>query len=111
MPKRRKTEKHAPRVALSASDLENRIMPPLRGRKSCRKLKGVGFVYVGSLGREPNWFARPVPSLVSDACRRDFVTALAKVTGDFFRRLVVARFAHLIWLGCQVPTLARTMPM
>jgi hypothetical protein len=58
-------------------------MAPLRGLKSCRKLKGVGFYYVGSFGREPNWFARPVPSRVSDACRREFVTALAKVRQEF----------------------------
>ena len=58
-------------------------MAPLRGRKSCAKLKGVAFYYVGSFGREPNWFARPVPSRVSDACRRQFVTALAKVRQKF----------------------------
>jgi hypothetical protein len=33
-------------------------------------LEGIGFVYVGSFGQEPNWFARPLPSRVSDACRR-----------------------------------------
>jgi len=58
-------------------------MAPLRARKSCAKLKGVAFYYVGSFGREPNWFARPVPSRVSDVCRRQFVTALAKVRQEF----------------------------
>jgi hypothetical protein len=51
-------------------------MAMLRGHKSWAKLKGVGFVSVGSFGQEPNWFARPIPSRVSDACRREFVTAL-----------------------------------
>jgi len=31
----------------------------LRELKSCAKLKGVAFVFVGSVGQEPNWFARP----------------------------------------------------
>jgi hypothetical protein len=96
MPRQRKTDKHSPRVALSASDLENRIMASLRRRKSCRKLKGVGFFYVGSLGREPNWFARPVPSRVSDACRREFVTALAKVRQEFDLELAKEVRAHLV---------------
>jgi hypothetical protein len=72
-------------------------MAPLRGRKSCRKLKGVGFVYVGSLGREPNLFARPVPSRVSDACRREFVTALAKVRQKFDLELAKEVRAQLSW--------------
>jgi hypothetical protein len=75
MPRRRKL-KLPPRIALPASDLEAKIIAMLRGHKSCAKLKGVGFVYVGSFGQEPNWFARPIPSRVSDACRREFVTAL-----------------------------------
>jgi hypothetical protein len=58
-------------------------MAPLRSSKSCAKLKSVGFVYVGSFGREPNWFARPLPSRVSDACRRAFVTVLASVRQEF----------------------------
>ena len=33
-------------------------MAPLRSLKSCRKLKGADFFYVGSIGQEPNWFAR-----------------------------------------------------
>jgi hypothetical protein len=58
-------------------------MAMLRGRKACSKLKGVGLVYVGSLGQEPNWFARPLSTRVSPACRREFVTALAKVRKEF----------------------------
>jgi len=47
--------------------------------KARRKITGVEFVYVGSLGSEPNWFARPLPSRVSEACLREFVSALAQV--------------------------------
>jgi hypothetical protein len=80
---RRRKLKLPPRIALPASDLEAKIIAMLRGHKSCAKLKGVGFVYVGSLGQEPNWFARPIPSRVSDACRREFVTALATVRKEY----------------------------
>ena len=38
------------------------------------------------------------------------LTSTAEVAADL-RRAAEARFAHLIWLGCQVTTLARTMPM
>jgi hypothetical protein len=71
-----------PRIALPASELESKIMVMLRGLKECAKLKGIGFVHVGSFGQEPNWFARPLPS-ISEACRRAFVTALAKVRKEF----------------------------
>ena len=47
------------------------------------KLKGVRFVHVGSFGQEPNWFAQPLPTRISEACRRAFVTALAKVRKEF----------------------------
>ena len=59
------------------------IMAPLRSLKTCTKLEGIGFVYVGSSGAEPNWFARTIPSRVSDTCRRNFVTAFAAVRKDF----------------------------
>jgi len=36
------------------------------------------------------------------------LTSTAEVAADL-RRAAEARFAHLIWLGCQVPS--RTMPM
>jgi len=55
-------------------------MAPLRSLKSCRKLKGADFFYVGSIGQEPNWFARPVPFRVSEACR---VSALGEVRREF----------------------------
>jgi hypothetical protein len=58
-------------------------MAILRVRKWCAKLQGIGFVYVGSFGQEPNWFARPIPTRVSDKCRREFVTALAAVRKEF----------------------------
>ena len=70
-------------MALPASELEGKIMAMLRGLKECAKLKGVGFVHVGSFGQEPNWFAQPLPSRISDACRRAFVTAFAKVRKEF----------------------------
>jgi hypothetical protein len=58
-------------------------MAPLRSRKSCRKLQGADFFYVGSVGQEPNWFARPVPFRVSEACRKSFVSALGEVRREF----------------------------
>jgi hypothetical protein len=48
-------------------------------REARRKIKGVEFVYVGSLGSEPNWFARPLPVRVSETCMKEFVSALAQV--------------------------------
>src|SRR5690242_10932267 len=56
MPRRRKT--HVVRIAVPAAELERLIMAPLRERKTCTGLYGVGLVYVGSCGTEPNWFAR-----------------------------------------------------
>jgi len=82
MPRRRRT-KQPPRLALPASELESKIMAMLRGDKDCAKLKGVDLVYVGSIGQEPNWFARTIPPQVTEACRRAFVTALAKVRKEF----------------------------
>jgi hypothetical protein len=81
---RRRKVKLPPRIALPAAVLESKIMSMLRGLKECAKLKGVGFVHVGSFGgQEPNWFARPLPTRISEACRRAFVTALAKVRKEF----------------------------
>jgi len=65
MPRRRRVI-FTPRIALPALELETKILDPLRGLKVCAKLEGVRFVFVGSLGQEPNWFAHPVPSIVSD---------------------------------------------
>ena len=73
----------SPRPALPLSELERKIMAPLRNLKSCRKLKGADFFYVGSVGQEPNWFARPVPFRVSKACRKSFVSALGEVRREF----------------------------
>jgi hypothetical protein len=81
MPRRRRTE--ITRIALPADQLESKIMGMLRGLRSCTKLKGVAFVFVGSFDQEPNWLARPRPSRVSDACMREFVTALARVRREF----------------------------
>ena len=57
-------------------------MAPLRSRKACVRLKGVGFVYVG-FGTVPNWVARTVPDRVSASCRREFVRAFAAVRREF----------------------------
>ena len=58
-------------------------MTPLRDRKSCRKLKGAAFFYLGSVGQKPNWVARPVPFRVSKACKKSFVSALGEVRREF----------------------------
>ena len=81
MPRRRRTS--TTRIALPAAELESKIMGLLRGLKVCAKLSGVSFVFVGSFGQEPNWFARPRPSRVSEACMREFVSALARVRKEF----------------------------
>ena len=52
-----------------------------------RRIKGITIVFVGSLGSEPNWFARPNPSRVSEASMREFVSALAKVRQEFDLRV------------------------
>src|SRR5262249_9521762 len=70
MPRWRRAE--ITRIALPADQLESKIMGMLRGPRSCAKLKGVAFVFVGSFGQEPNCFVRPRPSRVSDACMREF---------------------------------------
>lgn len=80
---RRRHVKTPPRSALSASDLEAKMMEMLRGLKSCAKLKGVRFVFVGSHGKEPNWFAHPIPTRVSEACRSAFISALGRVRQEF----------------------------
>jgi hypothetical protein len=82
MPRRRRT-RQPPRIALPAPELESKIMDMLRGLEVCAKLKGASFVFVGSLGHEPNWFALPRPTRVSELCRREFVKALAIVRRQF----------------------------
>jgi hypothetical protein len=54
-------------------------MELIQHHEARRKIKGVEFVYVGSLGREPNWFARPLPVRVSETCMKEFLFALAEV--------------------------------
>jgi hypothetical protein len=66
-------------LALPASELETKILQLIGQEGARRKITGVEFVYVGSLGSEPNWFARPQPSRVSEACMREFVAALGQV--------------------------------
>jgi hypothetical protein len=77
LPRRRK--KTVTRLALPASELETKILDLIRQRGARQKIIGVDFVYVVSLGSEPNWFAQPRPSRVSEACMREFVSALAQV--------------------------------
>ena len=75
----RKRKKTCTRSALPASELEAKILELIGQEKVRRKITGVEFLFVGSLGSEPNWFARPLPSRVSEACMREFVSALAQV--------------------------------
>jgi hypothetical protein len=77
LPRRRK--RTSTRLALPASELEAKIMELIQHHEARRKIKGVEFVYVGSLGSEPNWFARPLPVRVSETCMKEFVSALAQV--------------------------------
>jgi hypothetical protein len=83
MPRRRKSANNPARVALPATELEFKMMEMLGGSKACAKLKGVRFIFVGSLGQEPNWFAYPIPISVSGACKSAFVSALATVRKQF----------------------------
>jgi hypothetical protein len=83
MPRRRK--RYVVRPKISANEIENRIMALIDGGH--RRIKGITIVYVGSFGTEPNWFARPNPSRVSEASMREFVSALAKVRKEFDLRV------------------------
>jgi len=73
----------SPRLALPLSELERKLMAPLRNLKSCRKLEGADFFYVGSVGGKSNWFARPIPIRVSKACRKSFFSALREARRKF----------------------------
>jgi hypothetical protein len=66
-------------LALPANELQAKILDLIRHGEARRKIKGVAFVYVGSLGSEANWFARPLPVRISENCMREFVSALAQV--------------------------------
>jgi hypothetical protein len=81
MPRRRRLKVN--RIAIPAAELASKIVERVRELSSCSKLRGVEFVFVGSCGQEPNWFARPLPSRVSDDCMREFVAALACVRREF----------------------------
>src|SRR5262249_31331963 len=83
MPMPLRNQPSSPRPALPLSELESKIMAPLRNLKSCRKLQGPAFFYVGRVGRKPNWFARPIPIRVSKACRKSFLSALVEVRSEF----------------------------
>ena len=86
-----------PRKALPAAELEGRMMAMLRGLKECSKLKGVSFIFTGSGGQEPNWFARP-QGRISEACMRAFVAALAQVRRQFDLLFPVG-VGFSIWFG------------
>jgi hypothetical protein len=77
----RRRKKHVVRAKISADEIEARIMALIHGGH--RRIRGITVVYVGSLGTEPNWFARPKSNRVSEASMREFVSALAKVRQEF----------------------------
>jgi hypothetical protein len=81
MPRRRKT--YSKRAALPAAELEARIMRIVQDVARGQRFKGISIVYVKSLGREPNWFAHPLPQKISDACKHAFVVALGRVRREF----------------------------
>lgn len=70
-------------MALPANELQAKILELIQHGEARRKIKGVAFVYVGSLGSEANWFARPLPVRISENCMREFVSALAQVRKDY----------------------------
>jgi len=56
--------------------LESKIMAALRGLRECAKLKGVGFVHVGSFGKVVANFGLPAwrpPKRAAHAARRKVV--------------------------------------
>jgi hypothetical protein len=81
----RRRKKHVVRPKISADEIENRLMALIHGGR--KRIKGITIGLVGSLGSEPNWFARPNPSRVSEASMREFVSALAKVRQEFDLRV------------------------
>ena len=86
VPRRGKNNNLPPRIA----------MAPLRSRKACRDLQGVDLVYVGTLGV----IARTAPIVVSNACRRAFVSAFAAVRREF--DLIPT---EIVWIDVIVPPL------
>lgn len=78
MPRRRK-KPFVARPVLAPAEIEARIMALVRKGGGRRSIKGITIVYVGSFGREPNWFARPVPAQISSISMKKFVSAFAQV--------------------------------
>ena len=76
-----------------------------------RKIKGVEFVYVGSLGSEPNWFARPLPVRVSETCMKEFVSALAQVRRTYDLLFDSGRGATALFCKPSVGTLVQSGPL
>jgi hypothetical protein len=95
MPGCGKKRKLASRPGLPASEIETRIMRLIRKSGGRPRLQGVALVYVGSLGTEPNWFARPIPPKVSPKCMKLFVTALAQVRKEY--DLVAGTASDSVW--------------
>jgi hypothetical protein len=83
MPVPRRRKKRVDRGVLSADEIATRIMTLIRQGGGRRSIRGITIVYVGSLGTEPNWFARPQPPKISPASRKRFVTALARVRQEY----------------------------
>jgi hypothetical protein len=75
--------KQVVRGVLSADEIAARILALIRRGGGRRSIKGVTIVYVGSLGTEANWFARPSPPKISPASMKRFVTALAQVRKEY----------------------------
>ena len=80
---RRRTLAFSARSALPASDLEVKIMALLSDARVRRTIKGVTIVYLGDMGRRPNWYARPSPPFIPRNCMKHFVTAFAQVRKDY----------------------------
>ena len=76
-----------------------------------RKIKGVEFVYVGSIGSEPNWFARPLPVRVSETCMKEFVSALAQVRKTHDLLFDSGRGATALFCKPPVGTLVQSGPL
>jgi len=80
-------------------------------REARREIKGVEFVYVGSLGSEPNWLARPLPVRVSETCMKEFVSALAQVRKTHDLLFDSGRGATALFCKPPVGTLVQSGPL
>jgi hypothetical protein len=70
-------------LALPAKELEERVLALIRTKGSRHKIKGIAIVYIGEMGCRPNWFARPLPPLISDKCMKEFVSAFSAVRKEY----------------------------